>query len=156
MNSTEVLLSRFLLFALGCIFTCTSFGELYFWYEVSVIPTLLIMFLNRINPARIRAFFFLLVYSLVRGCFFLLILSGKNFSNFGNVGLLEFIGLRRVVLVKTPVFLFHLWLLKAHVEAPTGVSIILARLILKSAGFFLIRVGEIYELNFSRTYLFIL
>ena len=34
-------------------------------------------------------------------------------------------------LVKAPLFMFHLWLPKAHVEAPTCASILLAGLLLK-------------------------
>lgn len=53
-------------------------------------------------------------------------------------------------LVKSPVFMFHLWLPKAHVEAPVSGSMILAGVLLKFGGYgvimryywFLFRVGE--------------
>jgi len=38
-------------------------------------------------------------------------------------------------LSKLPVFIFHVWLPKAHVEAPTSASIFLASLLLKLGGF---------------------
>ena len=115
----------------------------YIFFE-SILPPLFILIGLYGSSNKVRASFFLFLYTLLGSLFLLLsILSISSimgttdfdalFKNNLNyyTQLFLFYGIIIAFAVKTPTIFLNSWLLKAHVESPLGGSIILAAIVLK-------------------------
>lgn len=60
------------------------------------------------------------------------------------------VGIYGAFLVKLPIYGAHLWLPKAHVEAPLAGSIILAGILLKLGGYGIIQMNFCFNLSLNR------
>lgn len=129
----------------------------YLIFEVRLIPTFfLIVYWGR-NPERLRASYYLMLYILLIS-FPLLVYVFKIYINRGRLRfIIVVIKLRSVTIsfwrymvvymafyIKIPIYFFHVWLPKAHVEAPVYGSIVLAGVLLKIGRYGLIRFIELF------------
>nr|YP_010580861.1 NADH dehydrogenase subunit 4 [Pyrops clavatus]UAT98599.1 NADH dehydrogenase subunit 4 [Pyrops clavatus]UZT27046.1 NADH dehydrogenase subunit 4 [Pyrops clavatus] len=150
-----------LLFFLILDFVVVDFFYFYFFFECSLVPLILMIFGWGYQPERIGAGFFLIFYTLFGSLPFLLsIFFLKDSLGYFNYLFYSFINSNYLMffilfsfLIKFPLFGFHLWLPKAHVESPTFCSMILAGIMLKLGGYGLIRCSlYIYYFLFNYSY----
>lgn len=107
-----------------------------------MIPILLIILKGGLNPYRFNAFYFIIIYSIIFSLpvIVIFILNIKincclniNFKNLFTSKVSAFF-IIAIFFVKSPIYFLHFWLPKAHVEASTLGSIILASFMLKIGG----------------------
>nr|YP_010952588.1 NADH dehydrogenase subunit 4 [Acherontia styx]WMQ52934.1 NADH dehydrogenase subunit 4 [Acherontia styx] len=156
-----------LLILLFLTFSVMNLFLFYLFFEGSLIPTLLLIVGWGYQPERIQAGMYLMFYTLfaslplLMGLFYM-----YNEINSMMIYFLKFFNMNFIVLyicmvlaflVKMPMYFVHLWLPKAHVEAPVSGSMILAGIMLKLGGYGLLRVLVfLQEINLKLNYLWLI
>nr|YP_009906596.1 NADH dehydrogenase subunit 4 [Lysmata vittata]QLI42514.1 NADH dehydrogenase subunit 4 [Lysmata vittata]QQP21712.1 NADH dehydrogenase subunit 4 [Lysmata vittata] len=158
--SEFLLILGFLFLSLVLTFSCLDFMMFYIFFEMSLIPTFVMILGWGYQPERIQAGIYLMFYTLfaslplllslvslyMKGGSLEMNLSSKN-VNMGSsfVENVWYFSSIMAFMVKLPVYSVHLWLPKAHVEAPVAGSMILAGVLLKLGGYGLIRILPIFS-----------
>nr|QBZ38142.1 NADH dehydrogenase subunit 4 [Muirodelphax atratus] len=143
----SMLMFLMFLFLFLC-FVSLNFFSFYIYFECSILPVFFLIYGWGYQPERVFSSLYFFFYTLFSSLPLLVFIFKLNnllgyfyfYIDFYSENLFLFFFFLFSFLVKLPMFFFHLWLPKAHVEGPTVGSMILSGVMLKLGGYGLIRV----------------
>nr|YP_003331405.1 NADH dehydrogenase subunit 4 [Aplidium conicum]CAX68854.1 NADH dehydrogenase subunit 4 [Aplidium conicum] len=154
LNNSLLFLHFMMMFLLFFFFSIFNMFFFFILFEASLLPIFMIVIFFGVYKQRIFSMYYFVFFTilttiplfLITGIlinegvinyyFYILTTSGMFFSN----SFILYFSLILGFLSKLPVYGLHMWLPKAHVDAPVGGSMILAGVLLKLGGYGVIRM----------------
>jgi len=140
-------------FGVACVFfSAPSLLMLFIRYEFSLFPMCLIILLFGYQPEKLSATLWLLVYLVVSGLpllVWVIVEIGSLVNGFFCLTPYSCFLVALSFIFKTPLYTLHLWLPKAHVEAPLVGSMFLSGILLKMGGYGILILRPFIHIKFS-------
>nr|QDH82283.1 NADH dehydrogenase subunit 4 [Parapolybia nodosa] len=130
----------------------------YLLFEMSLLPIFFLIMMGGYSFERLEAAMYMLMYTVISSMPFLWMILNV-YSSFKSLMIIYMIfGMMKLgwilyycflftFLIKIPMFIFHIWLPKAHVEAPVYGSMILAGVLLKLGSYGVLRLIQIFLID---------